>query len=339
VFICAVDLRESNVRTMLYRTPSPGVIIASKAKDDKSPEAVNSAHKSKRLMMLSPEAVNRRKAFQVSVNKTTALASLVDPNTWLAPDNADSIKSLTLDDLDLGRGEIVELHIPYIMSRVLIREAIGIDARGICRYKDPTETLPLTLYYFEQYSAIIFPPHGATTLIAFMFYTPPNEHESSFGAQHVSDLGTEVPWVLVLGLWVSRCGKIHVLVLEVDLLMRLVEIDGVNPWRAWDALPFMYVDHDVMREAVERFMTNQSPDSSKSMVWDPSRNPERPKESTWTGTNSGDDEDGDVRHEFTIICRFGQGYNSDDPYFPAHIDGVGSYHNSLSHLGGTLAVE
>ena len=116
------------------------------------------------------------------------------------------------------------------------------------------------MYYFDQFNALSFPEKGPAVLITFMFYVSASAVEECphiFSYDSVNDLGDETHWLIVCAIWVSRCGKTHVLTINEELTMELTEITSSNPYRNLVALPKMYVHVPDVQNVVRLFMTHQ----------------------------------------------------------------------------------
>ncbi len=106
-----------------------------------------------------------------------------------------------------------------------------------------------------------------------MFYVPfeaAEADDSVFMASHIQDLVADVKWVIVMAIWMSRCGKTHRLVMDDELVISLTDITHDNPWRQYRALPNIYVHVRDMLEVTRLFMTRQGPSGTTSMIWDQS---------------------------------------------------------------------
>lgn len=115
------------------------------------------------------------------------------------------------------------------------------------------------MFYFEQFSALSFPEKMASVLLCPMVYIPrpdAQQNESVFTATHVSRL-INTNWEIMCAIWISRCGKTHVLTLSNDLTMRLMDISNNNIYRDYVALPKVVVNIPEVIKIVRLFMTHQ----------------------------------------------------------------------------------
>ena len=95
------------------------------------------------------------------------------------------------------------------------------------------------MYYFDQYDGL---EHTlVNNLYSPMFYGPTDKINSDdiFTLTHVTELEeSEIDdWVLICAVWLSRCGKAHILYMDSKLTCSLVDITDKNIFKRYTALP------------------------------------------------------------------------------------------------------
>ena len=245
---------------------------------------------------------------------------IANPFSWPVLRSTEKRK-IELSHMQLG-DDILSVDIPGKDSRhfKIIRCEGG--PRNLSLLKEETETASDTMFYFDQYDGVIHPTHEGFILSA-MFYVSSEEanaNPSVYEAVHVSQLDG-VDWTLVAKVWLSRCGRTHILYMKGDLVMTLLDITDSSPFRKQTALPQVCVDTATVENATRLFMTHQGPSGDTSMIWDQNRSSKRLEFLPWKDfTDTGD---GDVRMMYSILAHY------DTCHLPRHF-GPADWFNRVS---------
>lgn len=101
------------------------------------------------------------------------------------------------------------------------------------KYDHPPD-LP-TMFYFNSYSVLAQSPESLlpSAMITFYYYVPSEIASSVYmNVNIIDDLLCE--WILLLGVWTSRCGRLHFLFMRSNSTeVTLLDVDQINPFKRY----------------------------------------------------------------------------------------------------------
>lgn len=95
------------------------------------------------------------------------------------------------------------------------------------------------MYYFRPFSIVTanYESASPSALMTFYYYVAPEVPHSLYAdVKKIEDL--DCYWILILGLWTSRCGRLHILFQERDSQeVTLLDVDTSNPYKKLYCVP------------------------------------------------------------------------------------------------------